>query len=482
VLAAPVAGQRWPAIQATLLGAIPLAAAAAITFDLRPQPVVSVLLAVTLLVLVARRVFTVEGMLVLTLCVILFVPINRYTLPVKLPIDLEPYRIVVALLILAWLAALLVNPSVRLARSGFGRNVWLVLVAALASDVMNHSTVSHETSHVVKGLSFLVSYLVVFVIVVSVVRSARALERCVELLVGGGALIAVSAVVERRTGYNVFDHLHSVVPVLQFQSLPVPFRGGAVRAFASSQHPIELSAVLVCLLPVALYLCGKGQRRWWLAATCLAFGALSTASRTGIVMLIVVALVFAWLRPQTFKRLWPALIPALAVLHLVVPGAIGEIRATLTPGSGLIASQHGSENIENGRLSHYYRARLVLKSSPLFGNGFETRITGNEANTNSPVFDNQWLGTLVDTGLLGVLAWASMFGAVVRRFALPGKRDPSDRGRLLVCVSASLLAFGAGMFFFDAFSFTQATFLFWILLGLGAVATRLEPWGRPEPS
>ncbi len=51
---------------------------------------------------------TLLGLLVL---VILFIPIHRYTLPGSLPFDLEPYRVLVAVICLLWLAAILVDSA-----------------------------------------------------------------------------------------------------------------------------------------------------------------------------------------------------------------------------------------------------------------------------------------------------------------------------------------------------------------------------------
>ena len=48
------------------------------------------------------------------LLVIYFIPIGRYTLQASLPFELEPYRIVVALVIVCWIGALLVDERVRL--------------------------------------------------------------------------------------------------------------------------------------------------------------------------------------------------------------------------------------------------------------------------------------------------------------------------------------------------------------------------------
>jgi O-antigen ligase len=465
---------RATAIRLGLLALMPVLVAATVALDVRPQSVVPALAALTIAIAAFRAIFRWRGLLALTLLVILFVPIGRYTLPGHLPVDIEPYRLVVGLLIVAWLGALLVDPRIRLRSSGFDRYIAAVFAAALVSDAVNFHRVGTVTSHVVKNISFLASFALVFAVVASLVQTQRSVERILKLLVACGAFIGASATVERRTQFNVFDHLHQVLPVLQYQGYAGLRRGGDLRAFASAEHPIALSALLVCLVPLAVYLAWKGSKAWWLAVVALALGNLATASRTGVVMLFVVVIVFLALRPAATRRLWPALVPAIVVVHVFVPGAIGFVYGSFGPGSSLVASQQGSAHIENGRLSHYYRARIVLETDPLFGNGFATRVTGaNEKDVNSPVFDNQWLGTLVDTGLVGLFAWLAIFVGVVSRFAKEGKRDLSDRGWLLVSFSASLFAFGVSMFLFDAFSFTQVTFVFWILLALGAVTLRL---------
>jgi hypothetical protein len=474
-----VAASRGAVVQLTLFASIVVLVAAAVALDVSPEHVVPVLAGVAFLTLIAGRLFTLKGLFILTLLVIMFVPLNRYQLPGSLPINLEPYRLTVAALMLAFASALLVDPDVSLRKSGFGWNIRLVLLAAVASDVVNAHTAASVTSHVIKGFSFLLSYIVVFLIIVSIVKTRGLLEQVIRLLVIAGAIISASAMVERRTQFNIFNHWQQVLPILRYVSTADLTRGGQFRAIASTEHPIELSAVLVCLFPLALYLCRTGSKIWWLTALLILLGNLSTASRTGMVMLLVVALVYALLRPAAVRRFWPLLLPGLVVVHVAVPGAIGSFVALFSPGGGTIASQQGSENIENGRLSHYWRARVVLETDPLFGNGYETRITGTTAqDPNSPVFDNQWLGIIVDTGLLGVFAWVAVFGTVVRKLGRQAKRDMSDRGWLLVALTASLLSFGVGMFFFDAFSFAMVTFIFWILLALGAVTLQLRPWGQ----
>jgi len=476
VTAVPVPRSRRPLFQLAVLGTVLVVATGAATSGLSAKLTLPVLLVAGILVVAGRKVLSLNGVIWIVLLDVLFVPVTRYKFPVHLPFDLDPYRVVVGGLVLAWLAALLVDPSVRPRRSDFRACVALVLGVALASEVANHARVSPISSHVIKDFTYFVAYVLLFCVLVSLVRSRRDVDRIVRVLVGGGSIVAVCAVIESRTGFNPFDHLHSLIPILQYYNAQDLTRGGHFRALASADHPIALSAMLVCVLPLAVYLCRTRGKIWWLATFALVVGNLATASRTGIVMLAVVVLVYVWLRWKEMRRLWPALVPALIAVHFAVPGALGGIYASFAPGSNLVSSQQGTPGLENGRLSHYWRARAVLETDPLFGHGYGTRITGvGTPGANSPVFDNEWLDTIVDTGLAGVFAWLFFFGRVVTRFGRDGKRDQSARGWLLVGVCASLLAFGVGMFFYDAFSFTQVTAVFWIIVAIGVAARRLSP-------
>ena len=115
--------------------------------------------------------------------------------------------------------------------------------------------------------------------------------------------------------------------------------GGNLRVFGPSQQPIALGAALVVILPFAVYFARVSGRRWWLAAVLLLLGAFASGSRTAIVMLAVEGIVFLCLKPAETMKLWPALIPALAVVHFAVPGTIGSLKDAFFPKGGLIAQQ-----------------------------------------------------------------------------------------------------------------------------------------------
>ena len=79
--------------------------------------------------------------------------------------------------------------------------------------------------------------------------------------------------------------------------------------------------MLVLLLPFTTYLAARGNRKlWYGCAALLALGAISTVSRTAIMMLVVEGIVFLRLRPVETRRLWPLVVPLLIAVHLAVPG------------------------------------------------------------------------------------------------------------------------------------------------------------------
>jgi O-antigen ligase len=410
--------------------------------------------------------------------VILFVPIRRYTMPGGLPINLEPYRILVGAVGFAWLTSLLVDPRVRLRGTGFEGPLGLFVASALISDVINPSRVSSLGTEVIKRLSFFASFILIAYLIRSLVRTRGDVDFLAKICAGGGAIVSIFAVIESRTGFNVFDHLGKLIPLLRFNGYSYSnAHDYHARAFGSAEHPIALGAGLVLLVPLAVYLAKQtGQHRWRVAVVLLLAGVLASRSRTGIVMLLVMALVYCLLRWSTMKRLWPLILPLLLAMHFALPGAYGALHARFVPKGGLIAQQkQGAGTYGSGRIADLGPGLHEWSHHPFFGDGFGTRISGanEDVPANAPILDDQWLGTLLEIGIVGFAAWVWLFARGIRRFSREARRDESARGWLMAGLAASFAAYAAGMCFYDAFSFSQEVFIFFILLGLGSAALAL---------
>jgi hypothetical protein len=465
--------QRGPVLSsAVLLTALGILTVTVVG-DLPLRQVAPVVAGVVLATVAYRWALQWHVLLAGIILVILFIPIRRYALPGNLPFELEPYRLVVALIAAGWVASLLVDPRVRLRRSGLEAPLVLIVIAILGSLLVNPGRVSSVEPEVVKNFMFFVSFFVVLYLFASAVRVEHTLDALVKVLVGGGAVVAVFAVIEARNGYNLFNHLSGFIPLLEPINVPGSDlqRGARLRVFASAQHPIALGAALVMLIPLAAYLVGRTrQRLWWIAFVLLTLGALATVSRTSVVMLMVVGLVFLWLRPVETKRFWPLLLPALLLVHFALPGTIGTLKGAFTPAGGLIEEQRKGEGGRgSGRVADLGPAlHNEFAVQPVFGQGFGTRIVDIGPKENAQILDNQWLVTLLETGAAGFAGWIWLFARFIRRLGRRAKRDPTDLGWLATALTASVTAYAVGMFFYDAFSFYQVTFFLFIMLGLGS--------------
>jgi hypothetical protein len=410
-----------------------------------------------------------QALLAGLLLVILFIPIRRYEFPGNLPFQLEPYRLYVLLLGAAWFSSLLIDSRIRARASGLEGPFTVIGVAILGSIVVNSGRIHADglTTDVVKKTTFFVSFVVVFYVVVSVVRRLEDADPLVKILVAGGAVLGVLGIIEARIEYNPFDHLSDFLPFLDLAEPPLrDSRGGQVRAYASAQHPIAFGALLAMILPLSIYVARKERRPgWWAAAGIIGIGAVTSVSRTSIVMLLVIGLVFLLLRPASVKKLWPALVPAVLAVHFVLPGTLGTVHDLFFPKEGLIAAQSNAP-AGSSRINSLGPALDEVADHPVLGQGYGTRIPEGPRR-NTIIVDDQWLDTLLETGVIGFIGWLWLFIRYGRTLNREARKDHSHRGWLLVALSASVSSFAVAMAFYDAFSFIQVTLLMFVYLGIG---------------
>lgn len=443
------------------------------------------LLVVMVLLFTHERLLSWRYLLSYLVLMILFVPIGRYELPGGLPFQLEPYRVLAAVVLLAWATSLLIDRRVRLRSTGFDSPLIAIVLTILASVVVNPTRLGETMSHAVKSLTFFASFIIIALLIVSVIRSFEHILGLMRILVGGMTIVAVSAIIEFRTGGNLYNHLDRYVPFLRVAFIPdEPNRGGVVRAYASAQHPIAAGAVFVLLVPCAVALAYiTGKRRWWLSSALLLMGTFATGSRTGVIMLLVALGVLFAFKGADLKRLWPLLLPSLAAIHFAVPGMLGTIKDQFFPKGGLLAQQShvvaGADiRRTHGRLVVWGPAFNEVGEHPVLGEGFGTRIVDVGVDQNATILDNQWLDTLLETGWLGGLAWVWLFAATFRRMKRIVRYQARAPGWLATGLAASTLSYAVGLVFYDGFSFIQCAFVFFILLG---VAGSLNRWALDHP-
>jgi polysaccharide biosynthesis protein PslJ len=447
---------------------------------------------VTLCVVAVRDsavpVFTWPNALTALVVVIWLVPIRLYTLPIDLPFNLEFYRLFLLVLVLAWAAAGMAGRE-TVNTVGHGRPVALLAVGAIVTQIVYLQELPGGPLEVeaIKTLSYFLSFLLVFLLFASVVKDARDIERMLRTLVIGGMVVALAALWESRTNYNLFSELDRWLPLQREAREIDQVRGGRARVFASAQHPIALGCALVLIVPLALYLAQNAvtaaRRRLWLVATVvIGTGALTTISRTTVMMIVVMAAVGLMLRAHLIVRYWPLLLVLPFVVHFVAPGALGGLYKSFFPKQGLVANlneragQGGS-----GRFADIGPGLDLWAESPVVGKGLGSLSAPQELGPTARgegragatiqdtelIFDNQYMNTFVTMGLIGIVGaiWF-IWGAAVK-LGSAAKETRGPPGDLIAACSVSCAGFGASLIFFDAFSFVQATLVFCIVAALG---------------
>jgi hypothetical protein len=436
-----------------------------------------------------RSVLAWRTLLAAMILVILFIPIRRYTMPMNLPFQLEPYRILVALVAAAWVSSMLIDPRVRFRRTGLEPWMLGVWLAVLISVIVNGHRIAQlgVGTVIAKKLTFLASFFLVTYMIVSLARRLEQIDFLVKVVVVGGAIVAFFALIEARTRFNVFNHLSAFIPLLKLNTSDLVTdlgRGGRMRVYASAQHPIALSAALIMIVPLAIYLArSTGRRRWWLAGSLVMFGSLAALSRTAIVMLSVMLFVYLRQRPRETKRLLKlGIVPLLLALHLAVPGAIGTLADSFHPKGGLAKEQEVHPGTSaGGRIVKAIPTLHQWERQPLLGYGYGSRVIEGP-KLNAIVLDDEWLDVLFETGAIGAVAWVGLLVAFGLRMSRRARSDPSPRGWLFTGVTASVAAYGFSMATYDAMSFIQVTLVLFILFGVGSAALAGDsgrPLGRP---
>lgn len=239
-----------------------------------------------------------------------------------------------------------------------------------------------------------------------------------------------------------------------------------VQVASTAAHYIEFSMVMALALPFAIHLARFAPTplaRQFAAAAAVVMAMVIpiTLSRTGILALfagvMVMAISWSWRTRFNVAVLGLGLI---AVLMVVRPGLLGTVRSLFT-------NLDNDPSVE-GRTEDYEAVGAYIAERPWLGRGVGTFIP-----TVYRFLDNEWLGHLVTTGIVGTAALAAIHVTAISLAATAYRRAAHEVDRhLCACLIAvqvmALLAAGT----FDAMSFTTHTTLLAVLTGAAGAMWR----------
>ncbi|GAC69191.1 O-antigen ligase family protein [Gordonia soli] len=312
-----------------------------------------------------------------------------------------------------------------------------------------------------------------FFLLVTVIRTRTAVIWILRGLVIGGTLSALYALLQTAIGFDIAPHMR--IPVLLKADVSTLvsglMRAGSVRPQGAAGHPLELSAVLSALVPIAVGITSEAhsrRERWWpwaVMGTILAVGALTTVSRSAIVGMAVAAVVLALYSP--IRRA----VVGITSIGVVVGGAwvvqlplFTRLNEVFTSGSN--DNSLGSRSFGANWVSEHYVQFFWLGQGP-----------GTYDLNKQPVLDNEYLSRLMEVGVLGLLGFITFIavGVVASQRATFTARRGHDRGFTDLCagVAGAVAAIGVIAIVLDIGGFAQISTMLTLLVPLSVCLARI---------
>jgi O-antigen ligase len=245
------------------------------------------------------------------------------------------------------------------------------------------------------------------------------------------------------------------------------------------------------LLPIALHfaVADAGRRSAlarWLPAGLIALALSLSISRSAIICTAIAlpVLLTAW--PRHLRRRVYLAAPALiACLTVAMPGFYGTVLGLFT---GI-----GNDSSAQSRTGSYGLAWSFVARAPVFGRGVGTFLPPYR------ILDNQYLGSLIELGFVGLACLLLLFGVGVhtswqlRKLPGAGERMPvggvagaagggarADSSMLSSALAAATLGGVVSFAFFDAWGFPMIPSILFLLLGCAGALRRLVLEGDPS--
>jgi hypothetical protein len=419
------------------------------------------------------------------LAMVYTVPIDSAIVKIHLPVDSGLDRFAVIILVGAWWWFGGDQRAFNRTRRSklFVAAVAVFVSLAVASDIfdVHRLIILNALTLPIKQFAILLSFVAVGWFAFTALRyeDVRGLATWLIIL---GTITAAGMIVERQTGYNVFYNWSRILlkPIAIVPSSPTVLNygfgsDGRVSVLGPMQHPLAATVLLVMTSPFAIVRAldaGKrGMRiRYGLAGVLMLMAAMATDRKSAFVVPVVMFIYLICYRPRQILKWAPIWLPVLAVLvHFAAPGAIGHI---------LDVNGAANSGSTTHRLGDFSGISADVNAHPILGRGFGS-IDADKAWLYR-INDNQYLDILWATGIAGLLSYAwVLFSPVFIARKTIRARIPV-RSSLALAGSAACLSFFVANLLFDAFTYPQNPYLFFVIAAM-TVITCAGPEGNVEP-
>jgi hypothetical protein len=420
------------------------------------------------------------------LAMLFFVPIDSTEVKVSLPVGSQPDRFAIGALVLAWIwfggdqRAFMRTRRSKLYVSA----VVVFLTLAIASLLLDAGRIINLNDFTLaeKRFALLGSFLILSWFTLTALRFED-VRGFTSYLLGLATMMSIGMIIERRTGYNIFYNWSGAIlsPIAHVAASPTNIHpefgsDGRVTVVGPTIHGLAATTMLVVVMPFALVRMfdSKTFRRralYGFLFMLMLIAAASTQRKTALFVPVAIVAYLAIYRPGAVLRLAPlGLILLVGVVHFASPGSLGTI---FTPSAGLESSS------TTHREGDFTDVAPDVWARPLLGRGFGTLNVENASQFR--INDDEYIDEVWEVGIIGLVAYLFMILAPIiaaRRAIL--SRDPVIEP-LALASSAGCVAYLVVNALFDAMSFPQAPYMFFIVAALATI-TASGPAGNVKPA
>lgn len=354
--------------------------------------------------------------------------------------------------------------------------VYFMIAGVVASMAAAYARVLplEESQAPLRGLAIALSFSGVCLFFADGLRTRADVEKVVTALVMGASFVAFVGILQFFTGEIIADMLKlpglgSVNDVVFISE-----RNGLPRVAGTAYHPIEYAIILCAMWPFALrYSVMQWTRRariFALVPSVVITAALATAlSRTTVVAFgaVLVTMWFTWTARRRF-RIAVLSVVSVFVLFIVAPQVPRVLIELFTKADEDISITTRTED--------YSSASEFIQSRLFFGRGIKTFDPGRYF-----FLDNQYLLSLIETGVVGTLTLLALFVTAITlaRNVRHTAREQSTR-ELGQCCVAALVAVLLCFATFDTLSFPMISFTTMAIIGIASALWRINRYENGE--
>jgi O-Antigen ligase len=329
-----------------------------------------------------------------------------------------------------------------------------------------HALPTLERNGADRGLISLAGWLGVLLIAADGIDGLDRLRTLLRRMVLGASAMALLGITQFFTGLDAAKYIKIPGLVSAEPFTDLLNRGAFNRPAATATHPIEFGAVLAITLPLAIHQARFAppelRFRRWVQVALIGMTLPMTVSRSAILGFTLCMIVILPTWPKWHRRAaYASILFSSVVIWATVHGLSGTIYNLFT--------NFSSDNSTASRTGAVSAAGVYVAQHPWFGRGFGTFLPQTYF-----FMDDQYLGTIIETGVIGLLSLLALFvtGWLCARSARRATAVPEDRD-LAQCLAASVAVAAVAFATFDALSFPIAAGLAFLVVGCSGALWRL---------